>query len=170
MRAIHTALVALALCSQGTPAAAQVFTDSGFGLNKATGGTILGAAAGAFAGAHIGKGTGRLAATGAGALLGGIVGGNIGQSLDRADSVYNQQSFRTPLTANNIGAVFSTTSTAWPAPGVYGSSAPMTPTYRTAPAASECREFTQNVMIGSHVEQAYGTACRQPDGSWRLQP
>lgn len=31
-----------------------------------------------------------------------------------------------------------------------------------------CREFLQEVTIGGRTEQAYGTACRQPDGSWEV--
>ena len=31
-----------------------------------------------------------------------------------------------------------------------------------------CREFQQTVEIGGRVEQAYGTACQQPDGSWQV--
>jgi hypothetical protein len=31
-----------------------------------------------------------------------------------------------------------------------------------------CREFLQTVEIGGRAEQAYGTACRQPDGSWQV--
>ncbi|WP_049973703.1 hypothetical protein [Azospirillum sp. B4] len=31
-----------------------------------------------------------------------------------------------------------------------------------------CREFQQNVTIGGQTQQAYGTACQQPDGAWRV--
>lgn len=31
-----------------------------------------------------------------------------------------------------------------------------------------CREFIQNIFIGGREEQGYGTACRQPDGSWQI--
>jgi len=31
-----------------------------------------------------------------------------------------------------------------------------------------CREFQHEVTIGSKREQSYGTACRQPDGSWEV--
>ena len=33
-----------------------------------------------------------------------------------------------------------------------------------------CREYTQTLKIGNHVQKAYGTACMQPDGSWELMP
>jgi hypothetical protein len=32
-----------------------------------------------------------------------------------------------------------------------------------------CREFEETVTIGGQPQQAYGTACRQPDGTWQLQ-
>jgi 17 kDa outer membrane surface antigen len=31
-----------------------------------------------------------------------------------------------------------------------------------------CREFQQNVTVGGQNEQAYGTACQQPDGAWEI--
>ena len=32
-----------------------------------------------------------------------------------------------------------------------------------------CRECQQTVVIGGREEDAYGVACRQPDGSWEIQ-
>ena len=32
-----------------------------------------------------------------------------------------------------------------------------------------CREYQQTVTVNGRTEQAYGTACRQPDGSWKIQ-
>ncbi len=29
-----------------------------------------------------------------------------------------------------------------------------------------CREYRTEVEVAGGVEEAYGTACRQPDGSW----
>lgn len=31
-----------------------------------------------------------------------------------------------------------------------------------------CREFQQEVTVGGRSERAYGTACRQPDGAWKI--
>lgn len=31
-----------------------------------------------------------------------------------------------------------------------------------------CREFLQEIVVGGKKEQAYGTACRQPDGAWEV--
>lgn len=41
------------------------------------------------------------------------------------------------------------------------------PAYQNAQGAY-CREFQQTVRIGGQEQVAYGTACRQPDGSWRM--
>lgn len=31
-----------------------------------------------------------------------------------------------------------------------------------------CREYTRTVYIGARTQEAYGTACLQPDGSWMI--
>lgn len=31
-----------------------------------------------------------------------------------------------------------------------------------------CREYTRTVTIGGKITEAYGTACLQPDGSWKI--
>jgi hypothetical protein len=36
------------------------------------------------------------------------------------------------------------------------------------PDGRQCREFQQNVTISGRDEEAYGTACMQPDGSWQV--
>ena len=32
----------------------------------------------------------------------------------------------------------------------------------------QCREYQRTVTIDGKTETAYGTACRQPDGSWKI--
>jgi hypothetical protein len=50
-----------------------------------------------------------------------------------------------------------------------GASGSVTPTREgTSTAGRYCREFQQKVTIGGHTEEAYGTACLQPDGSWEV--
>ena len=49
----------------------------------------------------------------------------------------------------------------------HGGSVTPTKTYTTT-EGTPCREFTQTVTIGGQTEQAYGTACRQADGSWKI--
>ena len=38
----------------------------------------------------------------------------------------------------------------------------------STPSGLYCREFHQTVTIGGQTEAAYGTACRQPDGTWKI--
>jgi hypothetical protein len=38
----------------------------------------------------------------------------------------------------------------------------------TSTSGRYCREFQQEVAIGGRTERAYGTACRNPDGSWEV--
>ena len=44
------------------------------------------------------------------------------------------------------------------------------PTRATVRPDAYCREFQKQIIIDGQVEPAYGVACRQPDGSWKLQP
>ena len=130
---------------------------------KQVGGTVLGGVAGGLLGSTIGGGSGQLAATAAGALLGAFVGGEAGKSLDRADRMHAAQTAQTALETKPSGA-----STAWSNPDS-GHSGSVTPvrTYQTA-EGQYCREFQQTVTIDGKTESAYGTACRQPDGSWKV--
>lgn len=54
----------------------------------------------------------------------------------------------------------------WDDEGVSGS----VTTTRTGRSTSGryCREFQQTITVGGKAEQAYGTACRQPDGAWEI--
>ncbi|MBI3516400.1 MAG: hypothetical protein HY060_20405 [Proteobacteria bacterium] len=65
-----------------------------------------------------------------------------------------------------------------PPPVVYQSPPPayMTPpapAYSAPPAAAappsgNCREYTAQTMIAGQPQQTVGTACLQPDGTWRI--
>lgn len=54
----------------------------------------------------------------------------------------------------------------WSNGGAHGTIVPLRE--GTSTAGRYCREFYREVVIGGRVEQAYGTACMQPDGSWEL--
>ena len=131
--------------------------------NKEIGGTLLGAAAGGLLGAQFGKGKGQLAAVAAGALLGAWAGNEIGKSLDRADRLAMQSS-----TQNALETGRSSQPVSWrnPDSGNYGTVTPQR-AYQTS-QGQYCREYQQTVTVGGRTEQAYGTACRQPDGSWKV--
>jgi len=38
----------------------------------------------------------------------------------------------------------------------------------TGGAAEECREYQATTTIDGQPQQIHGTACRQPDGSWKI--
>ncbi|HEY9566684.1 MAG TPA: RT0821/Lpp0805 family surface protein [Thalassobaculum sp.] len=130
---------------------------------KQTGGAVLGGIGGAVAGAQFGQGTGQLAAVAAGTLLGALVGSEVGSSLDKADRTALAHTTQTTLETAPSG-----TASTWrnPDSGHYGTVTP-TNTYQTV-SGQYCREFTQTVNIGGRSEEAYGTACRQPDGTWKV--
>jgi surface antigen len=153
--------VSLAACAQ--PGQYGGAAPGEIGLNKTTGGGLLGAAAGGLAGAQFGKGSGQLAATAAGVLLGGLLGSSVGSSLDRADMTYAQRT-----TQRGLEEVPTGHSTTWrnPDTGHAGTITP-TKTYQTA-QGQYCREFQQTISVGGRTEEGFGTACRQPDGSWKI--
>ena len=131
--------------------------------SHATGGTILGGAAGAALGSQFGNGKGKLVAVGVGALVGALIGRDIGHSMDAADRRYATNTMNQALET----APTCTTIT-WNNPGNGNRGAVMpTRTYEVTPGRY-CREFQQQIFIGGKVQDAYGTACRQPDGSWEI--
>ncbi|SDF90571.1 Surface antigen [Limimonas halophila] len=126
-------------------------------------GTIGGAILGGFLGSKVGGGKGQLWATGAGAAVGALIGSEFGKSLDRADRIYAARTTQAALEHTKSGQ----TST-WSNPDS-GNSGKVTPTETFQRAdGTYCREFQQTVTVGGETQQAYGTACRQPDGSWKI--
>ena len=126
-------------------------------------GTLLGAVAGGVAGAQVGKGRGKLVAAGVGAALGALIGSEVGKSLDRADRLAMQHA-----TQNTLETAPSGSTSTWRNPDS-GNSGTVTPTqtYQRNDGAY-CREFTQTVTVGGRTQEAYRTACRQPDGSCQI--
>jgi surface antigen len=130
---------------------------------KQTGGTLAGAGLGALAGTQIGGGRGQLAAVAVGTLLGAFLGGEVGKSLDRADQMAAQQATTQAHTAP-IGETI-----VWnnPESGHTGTVTPIRDGTNTQTGAY-CREYQTTVTVGGNTENAYGTACQQPDGSWKV--
>jgi surface antigen len=153
-------------------------------------GTLGGAALGGFIGNQFGHGAGRMAATGLGAFTGAVIGNSFASSLERENapsygrygySYYNAAPYYAPAYT-----YYEPNYVAPPAPPpriiyvqpseVVGyrdreptivEGAYMEPGYE-APQ-HYCREFTQTIRIGDEVHESYGTACLQPDGSWRVE-
>lgn len=138
--------------------------QGGFGAaNKETAGTLLGAGLGGLLGSRIGGGSGNAVATLGGVILGGFVGNEIGKSLDNADRAAMQA-----RTIQTLEREPSGKRVAWSNPDSgHGGWVEARPAKATA-QGDTCREFTQTVVIGGKEQQAYGTACRQADGSWKI--
>lgn len=135
-------------------------TDQG---EKQTLGTLIGAGLGGLAGSQIGSGSGKLVAVGAGVLLGGLLGSELGKSLDKADQIYLEQNEQSTLETGPTGM-----SSGWVNPDS-GNSGNLTPTRTFATSSGQpCREYHSTVTIDGQTEDVYGTACREPDGSWRF--
>ena len=130
---------------------------------KETGGTLIGAGTGALIGSQIGGGSGKMIAVAIGTLAGALIGQSVGRSLDRADRLAMRQNAQYAL--ENTRTQQTTT---WhnPDSGHHGSITPVK-TYQTN-AGQYCREYIQKVYIAGKEQQAYGTACRQPDGTWKI--
>ena len=125
-------------------------------------GTIGGGIGGAVIGAQVGEGKGQLFAIAAGTLLGVLLGGEIGRQLDDADRAAATRAYEQAQTAP-IGQNIT-----WNNPDS-GNTGAVTPVRDGTSGAGEyCREFQQTVNIGGRSEEAYGVACQQPDGSWRI--
>jgi len=141
-----------------------VFTLAGctqsMGPKEGTG-TLLGATAGAVLGSNVGKGKGNVVAIAIGTLAGALFGQEIGRSLDRADRIAMGQNAQYSLEHTRTNET-----TRWNNPDSGNSGAMMpTRTYQQT-TGQYCREYRQTVIVGGKKQDAYGTACRQPDGSW----
>ena len=131
------------------------------GLTKQDAGLGVGALAGGVIGNQFGGGDGKVLATALGAVVGGIVGSEIGRGMDRQDRILAQQAELAALEKGQSGVA-----TPWrnPENGRYGQVVPGRP-YRIA--ERDCRDFTHTIYLDGRPQTMRGTACRNPDGSWR---
>jgi surface antigen len=127
--------------------------------NREALGSVLGGTIGGLAGSRIGRGDGRTAATIAGALLGVLVGKSIGRSMDQVDHYCTGQTLEYARDRQTIQ---------WQNPDTH-TNYNVTPinTYE-ARDGRYCREYVTRSSIGGRQQETYGTACRQPDGSWQI--
>lgn len=129
---------------------------------KQTAGTVLGGVGGAVLGSQFGGGTGQIAATAAGTMLGAWLGSEVGSSLDRADREYAMQAQQRAYSAP-VGETINWNN---PQSGHSGSYTPVRDGYTQS--GNYCRQYRTTVNIDGRAETAYGTACQQPDGTWRI--
>jgi surface antigen len=119
-------------------------------------GAALGGAAGGLIASEVAHGTNRPVAIAGGALLGILLGGSIGNAMDQLDERCVGQVLEHAGSDQTVG---------WRNPDS-GAAYEVTPTRTWEEQGRYCREYTTTVLIGGQPKQAYGTACRQPDGSW----
>jgi len=126
-------------------------------------GSLGGAVAGGLAGSAFGSGTGKMVAVGIGSVLGAFLGGEMGRSLDRADQLYANQAASTAYSAP-VGQTIN-----WNNPDS-GNSGQITTTRDGYQQGSNayCREYSQAINVGGRTQTAHGTACQQPDGTWKI--
>lgn len=157
-RAIAAALVAVL----ASGSLAGCVTDNAG--NKEVMGSLLGAGLGGWAGSKIGNGKGQLAATAAGVVIGGLLGNSVGSSLDRADMAYANRA-QTAAYSAPVGQTIS-----WSNPET-GHSGVITPTREGVQngTGAYCREYQTEITVGGKTQSGYGTACRMPDGDWKVQ-
>ena len=125
-------------------------------------GTIIGGILGGIVGSEISDGnTGGVML---GAAVGAAIGNSVGHDLDEADRTRQEYAFQQAMEHGQ-----STTTQDWynPDSGNSGSFRPQ-PAYEAN--GGYCREFTQTVEISGESQEMYGSACRQPDGSWKIDP
>lgn len=144
--------------------AALALVGCNSGNQQQTVGTLLGAALGGWVGAKIDNdGAGGAIAIATGTVVGGLVGGSIGKKMDDVDRLKHaqaqQRAFENGVSGNGQQ---------WfnPDTGAYGVVTPQS-AYQTA-QGQYCREFQQEITVGGNQVDGYGTACRQPDGSWKI--
>jgi surface antigen len=134
-----------------------------YGGGKQNTGTVLGALGGAAAGAAIGGEDNWWWAAGLGALAGGVVGNQVGAYLDRQDQ---QTSYQTANRALNTVPDGQQATWSNPQNQTSGYTKPIETT-KTA-AGQTCREFQTGVTAQGQTTAGTGTACRQPDGTWKI--
>jgi len=126
--------------------------------------TTIGAAGGGALGGLIAAAAGGSGAAIAASVIGGmLVGGLVGNLLDERDKRLAAEAAQKAMETAPTGK-----SVAWNNPDS-GHSGTVTPTktYQTA-NGTYCREYQTTVLIDGKQERATGTACRQPDGTWRV--
>lgn len=153
---MHTSRFRLTLMS--TTLALALAGCGAVGGPNETSGTVIGGVLGGAVGSQVGGGTGRTVATIVGALIGANIGANVGRSMDHGDRMRAAQVLETSRTGQATGWVNPDTRNEYV----------VTPTRTYEQAGAPCREYTMRAVVGGQPDTVYGTACRQPDGSWRV--
>lgn len=157
--ALTASIAVLASCTEpdGSPGRG---IEYGGTLSKADVGLLVGAVGGGFIGSAIGRGAGEAIAIVGGAVIGGGIGYGAGKYLDESD----RNSYRIAQQAafeNGHREAWSNSQN-----GHYGHIVPHKG--YTNNEGQYCRKYTETVYVGAEKHKAYGTACKQQDGTWKI--
>jgi surface antigen len=126
--------------------------------NNTGGATMAGAAIGALVGGSVAGKNSKWAGAIGGALVGGALGNIVGQKMDAQDKA-NMENAITTTPVNNQASWTNQSS---------GVTYTVTPVKQYQSAGSYCREYQTKVTVNGKTQDAYGKACRQPDGTWKI--
>lgn len=119
---------------------------------------VIGGLLGGVLGSQVGHGDGRTAAIILGSLAGAAVGGSVGNSMAEVDKLRTAQTLETVRTG---------VPSSWRNPDS-GNQYVVVPTRTFETASGPCRDYSIDAVIAGKKDKIFGTACRQPDGSWQV--
>ncbi len=126
--------------------------------NRAAIGAVLGGAAGGVVGSQVAGHDDRAVGIVAGTLIGALFGGLIGDAMDRADYACMGQAFEYVPDGRPV---------TWRDPNGRDYRVIPDDSYQTGDGRY-CRKYATSAVVDGRTETVTGTACREPDGSWRL--
>lgn len=106
--------------------------------------------------------TTQLIATATGVFFGALIGSEIGRYMDDVDRMRAREANAMAQTAPISNQI------TWNNPQSNNSGSVTVTRDGYSESGKYCREFYQTVSIGSRTENAYGVACRKPDGAWQI--
>lgn len=126
---------------------------------KEQGGAVMGGVLGGALGSQVGQGSGRTVAIIAGTILGAYAGSEMGRYMDDSDA----RKAHSALEYNRDNQ-----SSSWHNPNTGADVSAMPTRTYVSNSGENCREYQTTVTVNGKKERAYGNACRQPDGSWKV--
>jgi surface antigen len=134
-----------------------LFGCAGYQSQQEKAGMVIGGVLGGVLGAQVGHGDGRTTAIILGTLAGTAIGGAVGRSMAETDKL---------KTAHALENVRTGVPSAWKNPDT-GNEYVVVPTRGFDGPTGPCRDYTVDAMVAGSKDKIFGTACRQPDGSWQ---
>ena len=141
-----------------TLCALLVSACAGYQSQQEQAGMVIGGVLGGVLGSQIGHRDGRTAAIILGSIAGAAVGGSVGHSMADVDKL---------KTAQTLEGVRTGVPSSWRNPDS-GNEYVVVPTRTFDSNGGPCRDYTIDAVVAGKQDKIFGTACRQPDGSWQI--